>query len=172
MSFSMAVIALDLEHVPRFFYGNNIDTCGREVGVATLSSSSAAPGTLLVLLVLLRVGRGSLPSGRWLFPTRCVSRGGVGRLIFSGVLLFLLLFCRPTPLVVLWVHIAGGGGWLEHRFCLCINGFLDGLFPRGQVPASDVHLGPDRRSQAFQEVSDHHLLVWSCSEIKLSEDRL
>ena len=149
MSFSMAVIALDLGHVSPFFRRNNIDTRGRGVGVTTLSPSSAGLGTLLVVLVLFRVSGKSLPSGRWLFPTRYVSKGGVGGLIFSGVFFFLFFLRRPIALVTPWVHIAGGGGWLEHRLCLHIDSLLTGLFLGGQVPALNVYLGPDGKSQAF-----------------------
>ena len=56
----MVVIALDLENVPPFLHGNDIDTRGRGVRVTTLSLSFAAPKTSLVVLVLLGVGRGSL----------------------------------------------------------------------------------------------------------------
>ena len=60
----MIVIALDLEHVPPFLLGNNIDIRGREVGVSTLLPSSAASGTSLVVLVLLWVSRRSLLNRR------------------------------------------------------------------------------------------------------------
>ena len=172
MSFPMAVKAFDLGHVLvlSFLRGNRIDTRGRGVVVTTWSPSSAAAGTLLVVLVLLRVG-GSLLSGRGLFPTRRVSRGGVGRLILStGVLLLLLsgLVSSRTPRV----HVAGTGGGLKHCLCFCIDGFLHGLFPGVQVPASGIHLGPDGRFQAFQEASDHDPPGRSCFGIELSENRL
>ena len=173
MFFLMAVKAFDFEHVPvfSFFCGNGIDTRGSGVGVTTLfPSSSTAPGILLVVLVLLRVG-GSLLSGRGLFSTRRVSRGGVGGLILStGVLLLLLSWpvLSGTPRV----HVADTGGGLEHCFCLCIDGFLHGLFLGVQVPALGIYLGPDRRFQVFQEASDHDSLVRSCTGIKLLEDRL
>ena len=61
---------------------------------------------------------------------------------------------------------------MEHSLCLRIDGFLNGLFPGGQVPASDVHLGLNKRSQAFLEVLNHDLLIWSCSGIKFFKDRL
>ena len=98
MSFPMAVIAFDFGHVLAFSFlcRNNIDIRGRGVGVTTLSPSSfAAPGTSLVVLVLLRVGE-SLLSGRGLFFTRRVSKGGVGGLILSTGVLFLLL-SGPVP---------------------------------------------------------------------------
>ena len=53
MPFSMVYIALDLGNVFPFFLGNDINTHGRKVGAITLSPSSAAPKTLLVVLVLL-----------------------------------------------------------------------------------------------------------------------
>ena len=143
MSFPMAVKTFDLGHVLvfPFLYGNGIDTRGRRVGVTTWFPLSATAGTSLVVLVLLRVGR-SLLSGRRLFPTRRVSRGGVGGLILStGV--FLLLLSGPVSSRTPQVHVAGTGGGLEHRLCFRINGFLHGLFPEVQVPASDIYLGPD-----------------------------
>ena len=168
----MAVKAFDLGHVLvfPFFHGNGIDTRGRGVGVTTLSPSSAAAGISLVVLVFFRVG-GSLLSGRGLFPTRRVSRGGVGGLILStGVLL--LLLSGPVPSWLPQVHVAGTGGGLEHRLCLRVDGFLHGLFPGVQVPPSGIHLGPDGRFQAFQEASDHDPPGRSCIGIKLSENRL
>ena len=122
-------------------------------------------------MVLFRVGGEGLLSGRCLFPTRCVSRGGVGGLILStGVLL--LLPSGPVPSRTPRVHVAGTGGGLEHRLCLRVDGFLHGLFPGVQVLASGIHLGPDRRFQAFQEVSDHDPPGRSCIGIKLSENSL
>ena len=63
----------------------------------TLSSSAfLAPRTSL-LVVLVLFGRRSLLSGKGLFSTRRVSRGGVGGLILStGVLLLLLSGLVPT----------------------------------------------------------------------------
>ena len=168
----MAVKAFDLGHVLvlSFLRGNRIDTRGKGVVVMTWSPSFVAARTSLVVLVLLRVG-GSLLSGRGLFSTRRVSRGGVGGLILStGVLL--LLLSRPVPSGTPRVHVAGTGGGLEHRFCLRVDGFLHGLFPGVQVPASGIHLGPDGRFQAFQEASDHDPPGRSCFGIELSENRL
>ena len=79
------------------------------------------------VVVLLRVGGGSLLSGRWLFFTRCVSRSGVGGVILSVLLFFLSEF---DPSRILWVHVAGIGRKLQQRFYLCIDGFLNGLFLR------------------------------------------
>ena len=169
----MAVKAFDFRHIPVFSFllGNDIDTCGRRVDITTLSPLSfMTPGTSLVVLVLLRVG-GSLLSGRGLFSTRRVSRGGVGGLILStGVLL--LLLSRPVPSGTPRVHVAGTGGGLEHRLYLYVDGFLHGLFLGVQVPVLGIYLGPYGRFQAFQEASDHDPLVRSCTGIKLSEDRL
>ena len=171
MSFPMAVIALNLGHVPPFLLSNDIDTRGRGVGVITLSLSSAAPETLLVVLVFLWISGGSLLSRRWLFSTRYVSRGGVGGLILStGV--SLLLLRRPVPPGTSWVHIAGAERWLKHGLCLRIDGSLHGLFPGVQVSASDIYLSPNRKFQAFQEVSDYDLFIRSCSGIKLLEHHL
>ena len=173
MFFPMAVKAFDFRYVLVFSFlcGNNIDIHGKGVGVTTLSlSPSVAPGTLLVLLVLLRV-RESLLSRRGLFSTRCVSRGGVGGLIFSiGV--FLLLLSGPVPFGTSRVYVADTSGGLKYRPCLCVDDFLHSLFPGVQVPALGIYLGPDGRFQAFQEASDHDPLVWSCTGIKLLENRL
>ena len=170
----MAVIAFDFGHVPVFLFllGNNIDTCGRGVGVTILSPlSSTAPGILLVVLILLRLGGRSLLSRRGLFATRRISRGGVIGLVLSTEV-FLFLLSGLVPSRSSWVHVASTGGGLEHCFCLHIDGFLHGLFLGIQVPALGIHLGPDGRFQAFQEASDHDLLVWSCTRIKLLKDRL
>ena len=173
MSFSMAVKAFDFGHVPilSFFLENNIDTRGRGLSITTLSlSSSATPGTSLVVLTLLRVRR-SLLSGRELFFTRWVSKRGVSGLILStGVLLLLLSGLVPSE--TSWFHVAGTCGRLEHCLCLRVDGFLYGLFPEVWVPAFGIYLGSDGRFQAFQEASDHDPLVQSCTEIKLSEDCL
>ena len=173
MSFLMAVEAFDFGHVPVFSFllGNDIDTRSRRVGITTLSPLfSAAPGTLLVVLIFLWVG-GGLLSGRGLFSTRRVSRRGVGRLILS-IEVFLILLSSLVPSGTPRVHVAGTSRGLEHRFCFFIDNFLHGLFPGVQIPDSGIYLGPDRRFQAFQEVSDHDPLVWSCTGIKLLEDRL
>ena len=173
MSFPMTIKAFDFRHVLVFSFliGNNIDTRGRGVGITTLSPlSSMTPGTSLMVLVLLWVG-GSLLSGRGLFSTRRVSKGGVGRpILFTGV--FLLLRSGLDPSGTPRVYVVGTGGGLGHCFCLCVDGFLHGLFPGVQVPASGIHLGPNGRFQAFQEVLDHDLLVRSYTGIKLSEDYL
>ena len=174
MSFPMTVIAFDLGYVPvlPFFLGNDIDSCDRRVGVTTLSPpSSTALESLLVVLIFLRVGGGSLLSGKELFSTRHISGRGVGGLILStGV--FLLLFSGLVPSGTPRVNVAGTGGGLEHRLCLRINNFLHSFFPEVQVPASGIHLGLDGRFQVFQEVSDHDHLIWSCTRIQLSENRL
>ena len=170
----MAVMVFDLGHVPvfLFFLRNDIDTHGRGVGVTTLSFLSfTAPETLLVVLILLWIGGRSLLSRQRLFSTRHVSRGGVDRLILSTRVL-LLLPSRLVPSETPRVHVTGIGGGLEHRFCLCIDGFLHGLFPEVQVPALGIYLGPNRRFQACQEALDLDPLVWSCTKIKLSENRL
>ena len=173
MSFSMTVKAFDFRHVLVFSFllGNNIDTHGRKVSIMTLSpSSSIAPGTSLVVLILLWVER-SLLSGRGLFSTRRVNRGGVGGLILS-TRVFFLFFNGPVLSGTSRVHVAGTGRGLEYCLYLCVDDFLHNLFPGVQVPASDIHLGPDRRFQAFQEVSDHDSLVRYSTGIKLLENRL
>ena len=147
MSFPIAVIAFDFGYVPVFLFllGNDIGTRGRGVGVTTLSPPSfAAPRTLLVVLILLWVGGRSLLSGRRLFSTRHVSKGGVDRLILSTRVLF-LLFSGPVPSGTPRVYVMGTGAGLEHRFYFYVDSFLHGLFPGVQVPALGIHLGPDRR---------------------------
>ena len=172
MSLPVTVVALDLREIFLLLLdGGGVDTRCRRVMATTLSSSApSAPRTSLLVVLVLLGGR-SLLSGRGLFSTRRVSRGGVGGLILStGVLL--LLPSGPVSSRTPRVHVAGTGGGLEHRLCLRVDGFLHGLFPGVQVPASGIHLGPDRRFQAFQEASDHDPLGRSCIEIKLSENRL
>ena len=164
MALLPTVEALNLGEVFLIFW-DGIDAHRRWV----LASSPSTPRASAV--VLLWVGGGGLLSGRYLFLTRCVSRGGVGGLILStGVLL--LLPSGPVPSRTPRVHVAGTGGGLEHRLCLRVDGFLHGLFPGVQVPASGIHLGPDGRFQAFQEASDHDPPGRSCFGIELSENRL
>ena len=172
MSLPVTVVALDLREIFLLFLdGGGVDTRCRRVMATTLSSSApSAPRTSLLVVLVLLGGR-SLLSGRGLFSTRRVSRGGVGGLILStGVLL--LLFSGLVPSGTSRVHVAGTRRGLEHCFCLHIDGFLHALFPGVQVMALGIQLGSDRRFKAFQEASDHDLLFWSCSGIKLSEDRL
>ena len=134
------VVALDLGEIFLLFLdGGGIDTCCRRVMATTLSlSTPLAPRTsLLVVLVLLWVGRGSLLSGKELFSTRRGSRGGVCGLILStGVLLF--LFDGPVPSETPWVYVAHTRRGLQQRFCLYIDGFLDGLFPGVLVSTSGI----------------------------------
>ena len=61
---------------------------------------------------------------------------------------------------------------MEYRLYLCVDGFLHGLFLGVQVPALGIYLSSDGRFQAFQEALDHNPLVWSCTRIKLLENRL
>ena len=165
MTLFPAVEAINLGEVCFFLFQGDVDACCRWV----LASSPSMPRASAV--VLLWVGRGSLLSGRWLFPTRCVSKDGVGGFIFStGV--FFLPFSGPILPGTLWVHVAGAGKGLQQCLCLCIDGFLDGLFLRVEVPVLGIQLGLDKRPQAFPEVSDYDFLVWSGGGIKFSEDRL
>ena len=145
--------------------GVGISTRCRRVVAMTLSLSFAVPETSLVVLVYLRISEKSLLSEKWLFPTRYVSRGGVGGLILFRVLLFPL--CRLVSSGAFWVHLAGARSRLEHCFCLCIDRFFNGLFPGVQIPTSGIQLGPDRRLQVFLEISDHDLFVQSGSRVKL-----
>ena len=164
MAHLLVVEALNLGKV-FFLFWDCVDACRKWV----LASSTFMPRDFAV--ILLWVGRESLLNGRCLFPTKYISRGGVGGLILStGVPL--LLFSGSVPSGIPRVHVAGIGGGLEHRLCLRVDGFLHGLFSGVQVPALGIHLGPDRRFQAFQEASDHDPLSRSYTGIKLLEDRL
>ena len=136
MFFPIVVIALDLGHVPFFLHGNDIDTRDRRVGVITLSPpSSAVPGTSLMVLILLRVGGRSLLSGRELFSTRRVSRGGVGGFILSNRV-FLFFFSGPIPFGTFRVYVADIRGGLEYCLYLRVDGFFHGLFSEVQVTGS------------------------------------
>ena len=149
ISLPVTVIALDLRDIFHFLFdvaGVNI-RCRKVVAATTLLTLLAPRTSLLVVLVLFWIGGGSLLSGKWQLSTRWVSKGGVGGLILSGVLL--LLFCRLVPPGTPWVYIAGVGRWLEHHFCLYIDSFLHDLFSKVQVPAMGIQLGPDKRFQAF-----------------------
>ena len=131
MSLPVTVITLDLGIIFHFILdGASVNTHCRGVIAAALSLSaiSALRTSLLVVLVLFWVGEKSLLSGKRLLSTRRISREGVGRLIIStGV--FLLLLSGSVPSGTPRVHVADTGRGLEHRLCLCIDGFLHGLFP-------------------------------------------
>ena len=66
MSLPLTVIALDLGDIFYLFLDDaGVDTrCRRVVALNLFLSAPLAPGTFLVVLVLLRVGGGSLLSGR------------------------------------------------------------------------------------------------------------
>ena len=172
MSLPVTVVALDLREIFLLLLdGDGVDTRCRRFMATTLSLlAPMAPKTFLLVVPVLLGGR-SLLSGRGLFSTGPVSRGGVGGLIFSTRVLLLLpggLVLSGTP----WVHDTNTRGGLQQRLFFCIDGFLDGLFTEVLVPALDVQLGLDRRPQAYPDVLDHGLFVWSGSGIKLLEDRL
>ena len=169
MSLPVTVVALDLGEIFLLFLDSSgIDTYCRRVMATTLSllALSALWTSLLVVLVLLRVGGESQLSGKELFSTRRVSRGGVSGLILSTDVLF-FLSCGPISSEILWVHVTDIGGGLQQLFCLCIDGFLNSLFPGVLISTSVVQLGPNGRPQDFPGVSDYDLLVWSGSGIKL-----
>ena len=167
MALLLAVEVHDMGEIYFFLLRSNVGT--RHRWVLASSTFSPMPRTSVVFLALLWVAGRSLLSGRWLFPTRYVSNGGVGGLILSEVLL--LFLHRLVLLRAPWVYLVGAGGWLEQRLCLYIDSFLDGLFLGVQFPTSSIQLSPDRKFQAFPKVSDHDLLVWSGSRVKLLENR-
>ena len=138
MPFLIAGIVLDLGKILPLLHENNIDTCGR--GVAISSPSSVASQTSLLVLVLLRVGGESLLSRIWLFSTRYVSKGGVDVLITSGVLV--LLLCGSVPLKTPGVYFVIAKRWLEHCFCLCIDGFFPWPLPRSSGSGFEHPIGP------------------------------
>ena len=72
MSLPVTVVALNLGDIFHYFFdGAGVDTHCRRVIVADTPLVLSAPKTsLLVVLILFRVGGGSLLSGRWLFSTR------------------------------------------------------------------------------------------------------
>ena len=91
MSLSVTVVALDLREILLLLLdGGGIDTRCRRIMATTLSLSAPLVPRTSLLVVLVLLGGRSLLSGRGLFSTRRVSRGGVGGLILStGVLLLL-----------------------------------------------------------------------------------
>ena len=125
MALFLAVEVLDLGEIYFFLLKSDIGTHCR--WILALSTSLPRPKISVVFLFLFWVGGGSLLSGRWLFPTRCISRGSVSELILFGV--FLLLFHGLIFSGAPWVYLAGTGRWLEQRLYFCIDGFLNFLFP-------------------------------------------
>ena len=94
MSLPVTVVVFDLGKIFHFLLGNaSVNTRYRGVvaWALFLSAPSAPKTSLLVVLVLFRVCRESLLSGRGPFSTRRVSKGGVGGLILSTRILLLLL---------------------------------------------------------------------------------
>ena len=172
MSLPVTVVALDLREIFLLFLDDGIiDTCCRRVMSTTLSLSTPLVPRTSLLVVLVLLGRRSLLSGRRLFSTRRISRRGVGGHIFSSRVFFFLPG-RPVSLETPWVHVVNTEGGLQQRLCLCIDAFLNGLFPGVLIPTLSVQLGLDGRPQAFPVVPDHGLFVQSGTGIKLSEDRL
>ena len=130
MSLPLTVVALDLGNISHFLLdGTGVYTrCRRFVAVdLSLLAPSVLKTSLLIVLVLFWIGGGSLLSGKALFSTRRISQGGVSGLIPSTEVFFLLL-SGPVLSGTPRVHIAGIGGGLEYCLCLCVDGFLHGLF--------------------------------------------
>ena len=90
MSLPVTVVVLNLEEIFLLFLdGDGVDTRCRRVKSTTLSLSAPLALRISLLVVLVLLGRRSLLSGRRLFSTRRVSKGGVNRLILSTGVLFL-----------------------------------------------------------------------------------
>ena len=157
-SLPMTIVTLHLRDIFHFFLDNaGVNTRCRKV-VATTTPLALVPKTsLLLVLVLFQVSGRSLLSGRWLLPIRCISKGGVGWFILSGI--FLLFFHGLVFSRVAWVYIAGAERWLEHCFYLYIYGFCNYLFSKVQFPTLCIKLNSDKRSQAFLEISNHSFRV-------------
>lgn len=86
MAFPFIEKAFKIKEVFFFLLVNNIDIYCREILASTLFLSIIAARTALVVWISF-VG---LVDRRLLFSTKYVSRGGVSRLIFPGVLILLL----------------------------------------------------------------------------------
>ena len=100
MSLLVTVVPLDLGEIFLLFLnGGDVDTyCGRVIATTlTLLAPLALRTSLLVILVLFRVGKGSLLNRNGLFSTRRVSKGGVSGLILSNGVFFFLPG-GPVPL--------------------------------------------------------------------------
>ena len=117
MAFFSTVEAINLREVYFLFFWGGVDT--RHGWVLALSPSTSRAS----VVVLFWVGGENLLSRKWLFPTRYVNKGGVGRLIFSTKVL-LLLFCGSVPLGTPWVHVAGTEGGLQQNFASALTAFL------------------------------------------------
>ena len=169
MSFLIVGETFDLGDDSFIFHdGISVSTCCRRLMVTTTSSAILASKTFLILVFLARL---ALVGKRLsIFTPRCVSRGSISGLSLFGV--FLLLLHGPLSLRVSWVYFTDARRWLEYRFYLYIDGFLNSLFPGVQFPASGIQLGPDRKSQAFSKVLNHNHLIRSCCGVRLLENRL
>lgn len=106
MAFPSAEEAFDVEEVLFFLFGNDVDTYCRGVLASTLSSSTMAPKTSLVVLVLFIC----LFGGRLLLPTRCISSKSISRLILPRV--FILLLYRPLALETVGINLPLARRWL------------------------------------------------------------
>ena len=106
MAFPSAEETFDVREVLFFLLGKGVDTCSRGILASTLSSSTTAPRTSLVVLVLF-VGL-ALVGGRLLLPTRYVSRGGISGFILPGVLILLLRWSVTSETLGINLPRAGG----------------------------------------------------------------
>ena len=165
MPFPLIVEALDLGDVLFFLFNNIsiISTYCKRVIVTTSLTLLMLKTSLIVLVFLASL---ALVNRRLLvFAIRYVSGKSVSGLSPFGV--FLLLFRRLIPLRILWIYFLGAEGWLQQCFYLCINGFLNGFFPKVQFPALSIQLCLNKKFQTFPKVSDQNLFVQSCNRIEL-----
>ena len=91
MTLLVTVVALNLREIFLLFLnGIGVDTRFRRVMATTLSLSAPSVPRTSLLVVLVFLSGKSLLSGRGLFSIRRISKKGVGRLILSTGVLFLL----------------------------------------------------------------------------------
>lgn len=155
MPFPVIIKARNLEDIFFFLFDNvGISICCRGV-MATTFLAVLVPKTSLMVLVFL--ASLILVDGRLVFATKYVSKKSVSRFGFSKI--FFLLVCRLVSLETPWIYLPNVKRWLQQRFYLCIDGFLNSFFPQVYFPVLDIQLWPDKRFKAFPEVLDQNLLV-------------
>ena len=90
MALLSIIEVFDLEDVFFFFLGSNGDTCHGRVLALSPSLFTTVLRTFLVVLILFLVG------GRYLLPTKYVSKEDVDRLILSKVFIFFFRWSVPS----------------------------------------------------------------------------